>query len=203
MSECTRSEIRDRLPDYVNGTLPSRARAEVEAHLASCERCRAEVSLVTAARDMIVRRTPTVNAARISAAVRKAGAPAREGARARTLAHPRPAFAWRAAAAVLILGAAAYAGYAVRGKPAPVPAPIVAVAPAPPTTPIPAPRPKPSTNTSTNTNTNTSTPLASLTFGGVDDLTPAQAAAMMQELDHAAPTLDADPASEIALETAS
>jgi hypothetical protein len=40
----------DLLADYVDGTLDPRARAEVDAHLAGCERCRADLRWATRAR---------------------------------------------------------------------------------------------------------------------------------------------------------
>ena len=59
MSECERSEIRDRLPEYVHGTLGAAERVAIEAHLAGCGSCRAEVALLRTMRQAMLRRTPS------------------------------------------------------------------------------------------------------------------------------------------------
>jgi len=197
MSECSRSELRDRLPDLVQGTLSPAARAEVESHLKTCDRCRSELALVTGAREAIVRRTPVTDAQRISSAVRKAGVRGRSGARAPRSA--RPSFVWRAAAAALLIAGAASAGYVLGDKRSSEHAPDVQQAVLPSTTPSSIPSTIPSRTPAPNQLAQRPT----LTFGELDDLTPAEAAAMMTDLDKAAPTLDAEPESEIALETGS
>ena len=46
MTECVNAEIRDALPDYLNGTLDGARTAEVRAHLAACNECAAELELL-------------------------------------------------------------------------------------------------------------------------------------------------------------
>jgi putative zinc finger protein len=51
----THDDVWHALPFYVNGTLRRQAQADVEAHLASCAECRAELITQTQVRDTIVR----------------------------------------------------------------------------------------------------------------------------------------------------
>lgn len=51
MIDCPNVETRESLPDYLNGTLPARRHAEVEAHLASCAECRAELETIRLVRE--------------------------------------------------------------------------------------------------------------------------------------------------------
>ncbi len=46
MTECMNAEMRDALPDYLNGTLDSARTAEVRAHVAACDECAAELELL-------------------------------------------------------------------------------------------------------------------------------------------------------------
>ena len=46
MTECLNAEMRDALPDYLNGTLDGARTAEVRAHLAVCDECAAELELL-------------------------------------------------------------------------------------------------------------------------------------------------------------
>lgn len=48
MNECLSAEMRDALPDVVHGRLDAGKLAEVEAHLASCDACAAELELLRA-----------------------------------------------------------------------------------------------------------------------------------------------------------
>jgi hypothetical protein len=85
------------LAEYVDGTLAPDARAEVEAHLAGCDRCREEVTLAEEARTALAR-LPEVPAPQgLTFAVRR---------RSRRPAAPRIArvIAAAAAAAVLVSG---------------------------------------------------------------------------------------------------
>jgi anti-sigma factor RsiW len=70
MSDCANVDIRDRLPEYLNGTLGARARAEVEAHLASCAECADELALLRLVREAVAEVRP-VNVAAIVAALPK------------------------------------------------------------------------------------------------------------------------------------
>src|SRR5205085_2191809 len=46
MTECMNAEMRDALPDYLNGTLDAARTAEVRAHVAACNECAAELELL-------------------------------------------------------------------------------------------------------------------------------------------------------------
>ena len=46
MTECLNAEMRDALPDYLNGTLDVARTAEVRAHVAACDECAAELELL-------------------------------------------------------------------------------------------------------------------------------------------------------------
>jgi anti-sigma factor RsiW len=100
MIDCPNGDVRDVLPDYVNDRLDAPRRFEVEAHLASCASCRDEVELL---RDLraTMRRTPTVNAEAIVAAIPPYRAPVRHGW----------ATGWRTAAAIaaIAVGGASFA----------------------------------------------------------------------------------------------
>jgi hypothetical protein len=98
MSDCGNTDVRDQLPDLVNGSLPPAARAAVEAHVRACADCAAEVALLRTAH-AVLRQGPAVDVGAIARAVRSARRPA-----------PMPrwrAARWaRVAAAVLVVAAA-------------------------------------------------------------------------------------------------
>ena len=71
MSDCPNVEIREQLPEYLSGTLSARRRAEVEAHLASCEDCADELELLRLVRAAYSETTPAVNVKAIVAALPK------------------------------------------------------------------------------------------------------------------------------------
>jgi anti-sigma factor RsiW len=48
MSDCLSAEMRDALPDLIHGSLDPTKLAEVEAHVASCDQCAAELELLRA-----------------------------------------------------------------------------------------------------------------------------------------------------------
>ena len=109
MSECTNGEMRDLLPELVNGRLDAMTQLAVEAHVAECEECAAELELLRALRPALLR-GPVVDAAKIAATVR-AQVPAHRGANRRAMSR-RLALA---AAALLAVSAIGYA-IAVRGR---------------------------------------------------------------------------------------
>jgi hypothetical protein len=145
--------MRDLLPELVNGRLDAELQLAVEAHVAECAECAAEVTLLRSLRPALLG-APVIDSQRIAAAVRAqtAAAPQRGPARRGT--------PWRVAIAAAALVAVGAIGYAVltRGRAgsesvavrapdsttgdsthaamAPVPA---SVAPAPRTAPAPAP----------------------------------------------------------------
>ena len=98
MNDCPNAEIRDLLCDVVHGTLADGERRRVEAHVAACADCAAELALLRRARTVLGRATPSVDTGRIVAAIPQ-----------RRSAHGLGRFStWRVAAtiAVVALGAA-------------------------------------------------------------------------------------------------
>ena len=67
MNDCLNVEIREVLPELVNGTLSEIEHARVQQHLAACDDCSAELAIIRAVRDSAV--APSVNVARIVAAI--------------------------------------------------------------------------------------------------------------------------------------
>ena len=67
MRDCSNGSIRDLLPDFVHGTLPEKAHAEVAAHVADCADCQAEVQLIRSAGAAYA--APAVDVSRIVAAL--------------------------------------------------------------------------------------------------------------------------------------
>jgi anti-sigma factor RsiW len=92
MTDCPNGEVRDALPDYLHDHLEPARRRQVESHLAGCEVCRDELSLLRAMR-ATMGRAPVVDAKAIAAAIPPYRAP--EGR--------SWAMGWRAAAAVVAL----------------------------------------------------------------------------------------------------
>ena len=94
MIDCPNGDVRDALPEYLNDRLDVARRREVEAHLAACDACRDELSLLRDLR-VTMRRAPVVDATAIAAAIPAYRVPAR-----RTWATN-----WRVAAAVVAIAA--------------------------------------------------------------------------------------------------
>ncbi|CAN5226744.1 hypothetical protein BH09GEM1_BH09GEM1_36340 [soil metagenome] len=94
MNDCPNADVRDQLPDLVHDRLTAAMRASVEAHVAACADCAAELALL---RDLrAVRVTPTVDVASIVAALPAYRKPIR-----------RSWVGWRAAAAITAIVAGA------------------------------------------------------------------------------------------------
>jgi len=68
MTDCPNAEIRDLLPELVNGRLDAAARADVERHVRDCDECAAEVTLLRELRSAL-HAAPKVDVAAIVAAV--------------------------------------------------------------------------------------------------------------------------------------
>jgi anti-sigma factor RsiW len=118
MIDCSNTEMRDALPDVIHGGLDAAKLAEVEAHVASCAQCAAELALLRAA---VSTRpdAPPINVQRIVSALpvaaknglllhRGRGEP--ESAVSSTVQRPRSIWtrpALRIAAAVAIVSAGA------------------------------------------------------------------------------------------------
>lgn len=64
MTDCPNAEIRDLLPEYLNGTLAAARRADVEAHVAGCAECTAELEMLRLVRETWGQ-APAVNVASI------------------------------------------------------------------------------------------------------------------------------------------
>jgi anti-sigma factor RsiW len=69
MSDCPNVEMREQLPEYLNGTLSDARRTEVAAHLASCEDCAEELSVLQLVREVYAAATPAVNVSAIVSAL--------------------------------------------------------------------------------------------------------------------------------------
>jgi anti-sigma factor RsiW len=124
MSECTSGELRDLLPELVNGRLEARRQRMVEAHVASCTVCADELALLRSLRPALAR-GPVIDTRRIAAAVlaQTAGAAGRAPACKGVADRRRVAIA---AAALLAAGALGYVAKTRGGSGSPE----VAVAPA-------------------------------------------------------------------------
>lgn len=61
MTECSSIELRERLPDYLAGTLSRDEVAAVESHLADCSACAAELALLESARSVFASGAPEVD----------------------------------------------------------------------------------------------------------------------------------------------
>ena len=68
MNDCVNGDIRDLLPELVNGTLAAKDAPRVQDHVRKCDDCAAEVELLQTAR-AAMRLAPTMDTARIAAAV--------------------------------------------------------------------------------------------------------------------------------------
>lgn len=132
MRDCPNGEIRDVLPEFVHGRLEAAAAARVEAHLATCDDCAAEVAALQSWRDELAAPVP-VDLAAVTAGVLARTTAARAAATPRgTLGSAR----WlRAAALVVSVGGGSWLvmQQALRpgggpGQPAPS-GPVVAAVP--------------------------------------------------------------------------
>jgi len=101
MSECTNGEMRDLLPELVNGRLDAELQLAVEAHVAECAECAAEVTLLRSLRPALMS-APVIDTQRIAAAVRAQTAAPRQRGPARRVTPWRVAIA---AAALVAVGA--------------------------------------------------------------------------------------------------
>lgn len=99
MGDCINTEIRDALPDLIHERLDTSQRARVEAHVAACSDCAAELALVRRAAAVLTLGAPRMDARRIAAALPS-------GVRARRAGQPslgRPRLYQLAAAVVLVV----------------------------------------------------------------------------------------------------
>ena|SRR5688572_2634907 len=109
-TECPNEVMRDRLPALVLGTLSSVDEAAVRAHVAACASCGAEVALLETARRVLVASGPRIDTSAIVAAVT---APALTVVRGGAGTEARPRRTWMsrqylaAAASLLVVGSLA------------------------------------------------------------------------------------------------
>ncbi len=68
MTDCPRSDIRDLLPDWVNGSLEHDASADVSEHLTTCAACRDEADLLERLR-VVLSPEPAIDVRRVAARV--------------------------------------------------------------------------------------------------------------------------------------
>jgi hypothetical protein len=68
MTDCPRAEIRDVLPDWVNGSLDESSAADVAEHVATCAACAEETELLRALRGVLVRE-PHIDVRRVAGSV--------------------------------------------------------------------------------------------------------------------------------------
>ncbi len=96
MSDCTNIDVREQLPDLLSGRLTAADRRAVEAHVASCADCAAELQLLRDVRQLLgTRQAPVMDTAAIVAALpRPVVAPTRSRL---------PVNAWRMAAAITLM----------------------------------------------------------------------------------------------------
>ena len=67
MTECINTEVREALPDLLNGRLSVLDTATMNAHIEACAECRAELELLREIRGSRI--VPRMDAARIAAAI--------------------------------------------------------------------------------------------------------------------------------------
>ena len=106
MTECINTEVRDALPDLVHGRLSALDTATMKAHVESCAACRAEVALL---REVIstARLAPSIDVARIAAAIQPAAVHAMPAAPRRPRSGIRVAALSLGAAALVVIGSLA------------------------------------------------------------------------------------------------
>lgn len=75
MTDCPNVEMRELLPELLHDALPAAERGRLEAHLAGCTLCTAELAMLREARHAMARvRVPAIDTARIVAALPRAQA---------------------------------------------------------------------------------------------------------------------------------
>ena len=99
MIDCGNVEMRELLPEHMHGVLDAPTRARVDAHLAGCEPCRAELALLRQARAAFGR-APRVDVARIARGLPAPGR-ARPMSASAGLGRRSPAL-WRVAATIAV-----------------------------------------------------------------------------------------------------
>ena len=192
MTECINTEVREALPDLLNGRLSALDTATMNAHVESCAECRAELELLREIRDSRI--VPAMDAARIASTIAPYG-----GQSVAAPQHVRRSVISRlgvlriAAAAVFI----AAGGWALStstfwpASKAAVGERVVAVAPVAATST--ATEPSAVVTQPAATRPGAGTEVASLSLvGGTDDLSDADLEKLVSDIE----TIDAIPAAE-------
>lgn len=191
MIDCPNGDVRDALPDYFHDRLEPARRRDVESHLAGCEACREELSLLRALR-VTMRGAPAVDVEAIVATIPPYRAPA-----ARSWA-----MGWRAAAAIVAIAVGGTSIALLRGR-----TPVVREDTRPYVQTVPAPHQPPSTAVEspsvasrTASSPPSTRPVASavnreLTLGGgsITDLSDGELSALVEGIE----SLDAVPSTEV------
>jgi len=193
MIDCPNGDVRDALPDYLNDRLDTARRRQVESHLASCDACREELSLLRALR-VTMSATPAVDANAIAAVIPPY----------RAAAPRRRVIGWRAAAAIVAIAVGGTSIALLTGRtptaredvgpyvqrvspPSQSSAPVVVAAP-PAVTPrssSPAPRSVPATTVATRE--------LAMDAGSITDLSDGELSALVEGIE----SLDAVPSAEV------
>ena len=196
MNDCPDGDMRDLLPEYANGVLPTAMHERVAAHVARCTDCAAELALIRTVGSAYA--MPKIDVARIVAALPQ---PARQ---TRGSAVPFRAQQWRIAAGIAMIAIGGISVAVLRSTmhsalPAiPVPAPTVTAAQTPAVqTPaaVASPDMPRSAPTELVQRTPRSTPvkIGELSFGGgLSDLSDDQLKSLLREID----SLDSAPSTE-------
>jgi len=194
MNDCADGNMRDRLPDYVHGTLSAAERRVVSAHLATCADCTAEVEVIKAASRAFA--APAIDTARIVRALPR-------GSRRRFAMPVGRVQQLAAAIGIFVVGGLSVVavrelmGRAGATSPAQAPAPATTLAA---TTPAPVAAPvAPKVESTANVTARAPTPAPvearrpAMSFGGgLSDLSDEQLDTLLGELDG----LDALPSTE-------
>lgn len=194
MTECINTEVREALPDLLNGRLSALDTATMNAHVEACAECRAELELLREIRDSRI--VPQMDAVRIASAIAPyAGASVIAPQHVRRSIISRLGVLRIAAAAVFV----AAGGWALSTSPywpaskAAVGERVVAVAPVAATSAASEPAAPGVAAQPAATRAGAETEVASLSLvGGTDDLSDADLEKLVSDIE----TIDAIPAAE-------
>ncbi len=193
MNDCPDGEMRDILPEYASGVLPNEMQERVEAHVAHCTDCAAELALIRTVSASY--RMPKVDVARIVAALPQ---PVRQ---ARASARLFRAQQWRMAAGIAMIAIGGISVAVLRSTmhsaspavPAPSPTPTLIAVQTPAGVMSPVVQPSTPTELAKHTPRTNPVKMGELSFGGgLSDLSDAQLKSLLLEID----SLDGAPSTE-------
>ena len=130
MNDCPNADVRDLLPDLLAARLNFDARRLVEAHVAGCAECQAELALLRDMHASLLVRTPALDLSAIVAAIPTHRVPAR-----------RSWVSWRTAAAITMVAAGGSSALILSRGVSTIPPDSLAVRPAPVRAAAPPPAP--------------------------------------------------------------